>query len=234
MSMATASQNTAPDSSTVAPRPPADAHDYRAVCSAAVVSIVIAVLGLSAFWLSGLLLIPIVGLLLGVYAWLTIRGRQNELTGMALAIAAIYLSIVTIVGGSGWHAYVYAHEFPDDVERISYRQLRVDPSRVKDPIPQSAKDIDGNRVGIKGYMLDTKKGSGIRDFFLVRDKGDCCFGGKPAIDQRVLVLLDDGQMAKYSDRYSKVIGEFQVAPDGFVKEGVQGDVLYIIRGKLIE
>jgi hypothetical protein len=233
--MATAPETTSPETAApeTSPAAPADLHDYRAICSAAVTSMVIAVIGLSAFWLSGFLLIPIVSLLLGIYAWLTIRRRQDELTGASLATLSIIVSLITLVSASAWHSYVYITEVPDGFQRISYRQLQVNPSRPSEGIPASAKELEGQQVFIKGYMLDKSKAAGIKDFFLVRDKGDCCFGGKPEIDQRVLVLLED-QLAEYSDRHSKVIGKFELAPGGLMKEGVQGPVLYIIRGELIE
>jgi hypothetical protein len=209
------------------------AQDYRAVCSAAVTSCVIAVIGLSAFWLSELLLIPIVSLLLGIYAWLAIRSRRDELTGMGLARAAIFLSVFSLAAAGGFHAYVYATEVPAGYERISYQQLKVDPTRAAIHVPDSAQALDGKKVFIKGYILDTAKLSGIKSFFLVRDKGDCCFGGNPAIDQRILVELDN-QMISYTNRQSTVIGEFKVAPEDTLSEDGTSRVLYTLKGKVLE
>lgn len=230
MSTATASQST--DAQQHSSPPKKDSHDYRAVCSAAVVSLVIAVIGLSAFWLSGFLLIPIVGLLLGIYAWATIRSRRDELTGMVLAKASIGVSVFTIVAAGGWHGYVYATEVPDGYERVSYRSLRADPGRPSDRAPDAAVALDGKQVFIKGYILDTAKANGIKSFFLVRDKGDCCFGGNPEIDERVLVELDD-QAVDYTDRQSKIIGQFTVAPETMVDASGRR-VLYTLKGKVLE
>ena len=230
MSIATAEPESSP-----APSPSiGDTHDYRAVCSAAVTSMIIAVIGLSAFAISELLLIPIVGLLLGFYAWLTIRRRRDEMTGMPLAIASIALCVVTLVGAGGWHTYVYATEVPEGFERISYRALGAETGRPDDQVPDSARELDGKQVFVKGYMLNTGKSFITDDFFLVRDKGDCCFGGNPNIDERIMVKVD-GDPIKYTDRQSKVIGKFVVVPDSQRKFDInRKPVLYELVGEVIE
>ncbi|MCG8585033.1 MAG: hypothetical protein MI757_10005 [Pirellulales bacterium] len=232
MSTATVSRKTKQQPTPSHSAPPSELHDYRAVCSAAVVSLVIAVIGLSAFWISALLLISIVGMLLGIYAWATIRSRRDELTGMGLAKASIAISTFAIIAGGGWHGYVYATEVPDGYERISYRSLQADPGRPADRAPDAALELDGKDVFIKGYILDTAKAKGIKSFFLVRDKGDCCFGGNPEIDERVLVELDS-QSIEYTNRQSKVVGQFAVAPET-MRDAKGRRVLYTLKGKVLQ
>ena len=55
---------------------------------------------------------------------------------------------------------------------------------------------------------------GLVQFLLVRDQGDCCFGGNPKITDRVLVQLADPAGTEFSPRLTKVAGRFRVQPAG--------------------
>jgi hypothetical protein len=61
-------------------------------------------------------------------------------------------------------------------------------------------------------------------FLLVRDQGDCCFGGNPKITDRVLVQLADAGGVEFTPRIVKVAGRFRVEPAGAPELG--GGVLY--------
>jgi hypothetical protein len=79
-------------------------------------------------------------------------------------------------------------------------------------------------VLIKGYMYPGKQTQGIRQFLLVRDQGDCCFGGNPKITDRVLVQLAVPAGIDFTPRMVKIAGRFQVRPAGAPEIG--GGVLY--------
>jgi hypothetical protein len=84
--------------------------------------------------------------------------------------------------------------------------------------------MDGHRVLLKGYMYPGKQQHGIVQFLLVRDQGDCCFGGNPKITDRVLVQLSDPRGIEFSPRLTKIAGRFVVRPAG--NTGIDGGVLY--------
>ena len=92
------------------------------------------------------------------------------------------------------------------------------------PVPDSAHEFDGKRVLIKGYALAGNRKDGIRVFILVRDKGDCCFGGNPKLTDRILVQLKPGHVFSYTDRLQKLAGFFRIRPAQAVD--VAGDVIY--------
>jgi hypothetical protein len=73
-------------------------------------------------------------------------------------------------------------------------------------------------------MYPGKQQRGIRQFLLVRDQGDCCFGGNPKITDRVLVQMADKQMIEYTPRLRKIAGRFSIRPAGAVD--VDGGVFY--------
>ena len=96
-------------------------------------------------------------------------------------------------------------------------------------MPDTARDVNGRNVLLKGYMYPGKQQSGITQFLLVRDQGDCCFGGNPKITDRVLVQLKDlgpgyPKGINFSPRLTKIAGRFVIRPMG--APGLEGGVLY--------
>jgi hypothetical protein len=77
---------------------------------------------------------------------------------------------------------------------------------------------------LTGYMYPGSRQRGISDFLLVRDQGDCCFGGNPKITDRVLVRLTDQTGIEFTPRLVKIAGRFRVEPAGAPDLG--GGVLY--------
>ena len=77
---------------------------------------------------------------------------------------------------------------------------------------------------LKGYMYPGKQQQGITQFLLVRDQGDCCFGGSPKITDRVLVQLRASQGISFSGRLTKIAGRFVIRP--MSAPGLDGGVIY--------
>lgn len=55
---------------------------YRAVCMSAVTTLVLGIISLPAILFSKLLVLPFLGIILGIYALLQLRRRSDELTGV--------------------------------------------------------------------------------------------------------------------------------------------------------
>ena len=76
----------------------------------------------------------------------------------------------------------------------------------------------GNRIRLRGYMFPTPQKRGIKQFVLVRDNMECCFGPGAALYDCVLVTMEPGATTEYSIRPIAVEGEFRVeelmGPDG--------------------
>jgi hypothetical protein len=107
---------------------------------------------------------------------------------------------------------------------MTYDDLQPNPRVINQIVPPSAEELDGERVFIKGYVLAGTRKDGIRTFILVRDQGDCCFGGNPKLTDRILVQLKGGQTFSYTDKLQKIIGRFQIRPGQAVD--VAGNVVY--------
>jgi hypothetical protein len=205
--------------------PGADAaEDYRALSGVAVAAAALARLGPLAFVDWWLAVVPILGMVLGSVALRDIARRPDALTGRPLAIAAILVSAAALVGGLSRLAMVYAAELPEGFARLSYTELQPLPGDPPDAVPDTALAANGRDVLLKGYMYPGKQTRDVRQFLLVRDQGDCCFGGNPKITDRVLVQLAAPAGIDFTPRLVKIAGRFQVRPAGAPEIG--GGVLY--------
>jgi len=76
----------------------------------------------------------------------------------------------------------------------------------------------GKRIRIRGYMFPTLRKNGLKEFVLVRDNLECCFGPGAALYDCILVRMAPGKTAQYSIRPIAVEGSFRFeelpGPDG--------------------
>jgi hypothetical protein len=70
--------------------------------------------------------------------------------------------------------------------------------------------LAGRRIRIRGYMLPTNQKRGIRQFVLVRDNQECCFGPGAALYDCMLVHMQPGRTAEFSIRPVAVEGTFSI------------------------
>ncbi|MEM6573786.1 MAG: DUF3299 domain-containing protein [Pseudomonadota bacterium] len=75
----------------------------------------------------------------------------------------------------------------------------------------------GQRIRIRGYILPTAR-KRLRQFVLVRDNQECCFGPGAALYDCILVDMKPGALADFSVRPVTVEGELTIdevfGPDG--------------------
>ncbi|HEY1783906.1 MAG TPA: DUF4190 domain-containing protein [Pirellulales bacterium] len=197
---------------------------YRALSRAAVASLVAGIASLSALLTWFCLVFPVMGLLLGIYGWRAIRSRPDELAGLSVAKAGLALSALFAIVGPSWLLYQHATEVPGGYERISYEELQPPRGAPADAVPTSALALEGKKIFIKGYVYPGREIDGIKTFLLVRDQGDCCFGGNPKITDRIQVTLTDPLRLSYKSRLHKLAGVFHVRPSTAVNAG--GNVFY--------
>jgi len=213
------------------PSPTETDERYRALGGTTIAALVLALLSPLAFFDWWLVVVPVLGMMLGLVAWRDIAARPDVLTGRPLAIAAIVISALALVGGLVHLTLAYNAELPAGFVRLDYatlQPLRGDPQNVA---PDTATALDGRDVLLKGYMYPGKQQRGIVQFLLVRDQGDCCFGGNPKITDRVLVTLAEPKGIDFSPRLTKIAGRFAVRPTG--ADVLDGGVLYHIENAIV-
>jgi hypothetical protein len=137
-------------------------------------------------------------------------------TGANLALAGAVLSILFLVAGVGYGAYVHVTEVPPDHTRISFPELRPDSvqERANVIVPPEILALDGRRVFIKGYMRPPEVRSGIDRFLLVRDDNQCCFGDISTVKyyDRIVVDLKGKLRLNYSEGLFAIGGVLRVMP----------------------
>jgi hypothetical protein len=200
-------------------------QQYRAVSTLAVASATLGLASLASFFEWALLVLPALGLTLGLVALRRLQTRRDELTGSGLAVAGIAMSALFGVAGASWLSYTYATEVPEWASRVDYEALQPDPDRPREIFPPSVAALDGQKIFIKGYVYPGSKNmDNIRQFILCRDKGDCCFGGNPKLTDRILVTLNGGLRLSYSQKLFRVAGTFHLRPAE--AQGLAGGVIY--------
>ena len=208
--------------------PDATYESYRALCAASVTSLLFGLLSVASLLSVVLCIIPALGIFMGVYALIQIRHRPLELAGQQMAWAGIVLSSVFLVAGIAVAILIYVTEVPEGYHRIYYTQLQPEEGRVGQKVPPLAEELNGQKVFIKGYVFPGQQRRGIKTFLLVRDKGDCCFGGNPKITDRIQVTLSDPERLTFSSRLHKLAGTFRLdeKPSRAIDAG--GQVFYYL------
>jgi hypothetical protein len=147
--------------------------------------------------------------------------RRYDMAGRGAAKAGLGLSVLALVAGAGVMAYHAANEVPEGSVPITYERLQPKGGEL---IPESAKQLDGKKVYIKGYMYPGEQTTGIKEFVLCRDNGTCCFGGQPKLTDMIQVKLKEPLALDYHTGLRYIAGNFKVQQD--TAPGSLGTVLY--------
>jgi len=188
---------------------------YQSVCKSAVASVIFGVLGLAAFLSQMFLLLPLLAILFGFLALKAIRQWPDELVGKAAAKIGLLLGLVCFVVAAGMHSFIYATEVPDGYRRISFAELKPSSRRSKngDTFALRAKEFDGKKVFIKGYVRPPSgKQYNLKSFIMVGDFGDCCFGGDPDIADVIAVKIKIDDTVNYGYGLRRIGGTFKLNP----------------------
>lgn len=160
-------------------------------------------LGVCAF--AGLLGVPglaigVVGTITGLLAVRQIKRAEGELGGAVVAKAGLWLSLTFLISGSALHAYVYATEVPEGYQRVSFNWLAGEQPQTSQEglkVTPAVAELDEKPIFIKGYMYPTRQMTGLTEFVLVKDTGQCCFGGNPKITDMIVVKFKDGMTVNH-------------------------------------
>lgn len=77
-------------------------------------------------------------------------------------------------------------------------------------LTDKVRELDGKPIRIRGYILPTAQQRGIKQFVLVRDNQECCFGPGAALYDCILVRMQGDKSAEFSVRPVAVEGKFKV------------------------
>jgi hypothetical protein len=209
-------------------------EQYRALSTAAVASLIVGMLSPLAILDWMFVSVPAIGVALSLFALLKVRKHRDELSGEGLARVGLALSVLFGIFGPGLLTYVYLTEVPDGYARVSYAELQPDETQAGQLVPPTALDLEGKKIFIKGYVYPGRRTDGIREFLLVRDQGDCCFGGDPKITDRIHVTLEEPLQLTYQPRLHKLGGTFHVGVQDQAIDGAKGGIFYHLKADYLQ
>ena len=84
-------------------------------------------------------------------------------------------------------------------------------------ITKSMKELDKKTFTIRGFILPTSvfQQSGIKQFVLVRDNQECCFGPGALLYDCVIIEMAAGKSTHFATRVVTVKGKLEIDPDSF-------------------
>jgi hypothetical protein len=205
------------------------ADDYRAASTPAIAGLALGVLSplaLVDWWLG---LIPLAAIVLSIAGIRQTTKWPQEFTGKWLAIAGLALGLLSFGAGQARLWMIYVNELPPGYSRVSYTELQPQRGDSPNSIPPEAIALNGKKILVKGYIYPGNRQEGITRFLLVRDQGDCCFGGNPKITDRIQVTLTDPKGCRFHSGLFKVAGTFRIQPVGDAVDA-NGMVFYHLDG----
>ena len=182
---------------------------YQAINPLSAGSIVLGLVSVLAFFHWGFLFLPLAGILLGVAGLINPSRVEGARVGIYLSCAGIALSLLLGGGLYGFSVYRYYHMTPPGYTAIDYTTLESeDPNK---PIPETAYELEGQRVFIRGYMYPTRQQTGLKTFVMSRDNGVCQYClPNPKITDQVFIELAGDREAAYTTRMIGVGGIFSL------------------------
>lgn len=87
----------------------------------------------------------------------------------------------------------------------------------KEMITKEIEELNSKTVKLRGFILPTSvfQQSGIKQFVLVRDNQECCFGPGAALYDCVIIEMLPGKTANFSTRVVAVKGKLEVDSQSF-------------------
>ena len=103
---------------------------------------------------------------------------------------------------------------------------------------KDVKSLEGKKVKLRGYILPATlyKEKGIKQFVLVRDNQECCFGPGAALFDCVWIDMEPGKTTDFVTRPVTVEGKFEIDPetykypDGAGPKGASHFAIFRIKG----
>ncbi|HAW28017.1 MAG TPA: hypothetical protein DCY03_07845 [Planctomycetaceae bacterium] len=194
---------------------PADFQDefsYKPVPPTAVVGLAFGLLSFIAlFGIIGLG-IAVTGIVVSLISLWSIKRSAGELGGKTVASSGVALSVFFLVSGIAYQSFVYANEVPEGYHRLNFSSdISAKGFVTKDGVQGVNPDVlklDKQNIFLKGYMYPTGSTQNLKSFILVKDNGQCCFGGQPDVKDMILVEMQGDKRADFYAGLVSVAGEF--------------------------
>lgn len=171
--------------------------DYRPIPILAPVSMFFGVCSLTAFLGIYGIILGFFGIIFGTVSLMIIRRGNGELGGKWIAQIGFLLSASMFITGIALQSYHYSTELPPGFQRvhfngdISKKGFQFD--RGQRALHPDVAGLKDKKVFLKGFMWNTSKSTGLPAFLLLKDNGECCFGGDPKPTDMIWVEMQEGK-----------------------------------------
>lgn len=130
-----------------------------------------------------------------------------------------YICVIAAIVACGANVATAADAKPLD---LTFDDIKFDIEKdgrfKRDMLTKKIEGLDGKPIKIRGYILPSFQQKGIKQFVLVRDNMECCFGPGAALYDCILVEMAEGKSASFTVRPVSVEGKFEISefvgPDG--------------------
>ncbi len=198
--------------------------DYRPMPVLVPISLALAVVSSSALLGIVGVFIAVLAAILSISAMVVIARADGMYSGRIMAIIALVLSILFGSLGIASQIYAFKTEVPEGYRRVSFaREISAKGFPIQEGRatlhPDVAVLID-KKIFLKGYMFPQGQKKGLQQFLLLKDTGECCFGGQPKPTDMILVKMQNEKGASYRTGRVAVAGTLRLTKDR-TPEGLQ-------------
>jgi hypothetical protein len=191
---------------------------YRPVPMLVPIAMFLAVSSSMSFFGAFGVVVSVIALFTSILAYRMIVTSKGAYTGKTTALIAIMLSLVLGISGTSFIYYQYSTEVPSGHERISFYYDISQPGLKTEfgevIVPKRVQKLKDKTIFLKGYMYPQRQISNIKQFLLLKDTGECCFGGKPKPTDMILVKIGGDQGVNHFELMRvSVGGKFNIKPD---------------------
>jgi len=169
--------------------------DYIPVSPWAPIALCMGLLGLTGFIGYFGLYVAFFGIFVGIGGLMQIRAAGGLAKGSLMATFGLVLSICSFGLGSAKMYYNFQHEVPEGYLRVNFPKDVAEKEFVyiggHRKLHPDVASIVGKQVYLKGFMWATQSTEGLSQFILLKDNGECCFGGKPKAHDYIVVKLPE-------------------------------------------
>jgi len=170
-------------------------------------ALVTGLLSLTGFYGLFGLYIAAFSIFIGIGALSRIRDAGGDVKGRGTALVGLLLAVMSLVLGIATQVYAYSNEVPEGYLRVNFPKDIAEQQFIyvggRRKIPPTVAELMGKPVYLKGFMWATQASEGLARFILLKDNGECCFGGKPKSHDFITVTLrsyPDGQRPVLANR----------------------------------
>ena len=170
-----------------------DDFDYIPVSPWAPIALGLGLLGLTGFIGIFGLYVAFFGIFVGVAAIARIRAGAGSVKGGGMAWVGMILSLASCILGSAKMYHNYQTEVPEGFARVNFPKDIAEKEFVyvagKRKLHPDVAELVGTKMYLKGFMWATQDTEGLTTFILLKDNGECCFGGRPKSHDYIWIKL---------------------------------------------